>query len=140
MTEEKLKTYKRCIFSSLLFYAAASFVYIGATALAVADNTSTVISDFALLLLKNLIVLFIFSLIFGFSKLIFKAKIIPNAVKWSLHFTILLTSTIIAYLLTAGAGNNPKDKIIFIIIIILLFSVVYSIWTLVKYLIKKKKR
>lgn len=140
MTTEKPKKFKRCMYTTLATYSIISFAYVGLVALNSTDNTSTEISDFAAILTKNLAVIFIFSVVLGYSSLIFSAKNLPGAAKWTIHVCILLASTILTFLATSGVSDDPNTKIKFIIIAVLLFAVVYSLSVLVVYLIKRKRR
>ena len=139
MTEVKPKKFKRCLFNSLLFYTVTSFAFIGATALSV-KNDSTAISVFAKMLLSDLVILFLFSIVFGFSMLIFEFKNMPSAAKWTLHIVVLYASMVFAFLLMAGKSSDPSTIVKFVIISALLFAVVYSFSALGVSLYKRKKR
>ena len=115
---------KSCFFKAFAFYTPVSLAYVAALAL----NTSSkaMANDgFALLLLKNLAVLLAFSLLFGFSFLIFGLKKLPNPAKWSLHIFILYVgATFMGYVMT-GSKSDPADLVLLIFITAILFAVLY---------------
>ncbi|PKM63091.1 MAG: hypothetical protein CVU97_02055 [Firmicutes bacterium HGW-Firmicutes-21] len=140
MNKEKVQKYKSCLYKSLLLYTVLSYGYLAAVASSSADNTSTAISVFARELLSNNAVLLLFSLVFGFSFLIFTIKGMPNAAKWTIHIVLLYASMLLAFLSMARVGADPRSKVLFIFISTLIFAVLYSISALIVHLYKRKRR
>lgn len=136
---ERKNNLLKCLFRSLLFYTPVSFGYLGFIALTV-NNPNKNISTFAALLLKNLALLLVFSLVFGFSMLIFNAKRLPNAAKWTLHIFVLYASMLGCFLLMATPDSKPSGKVLFIFIATLLFFLIYGIAALIIYIRKRKRR
>jgi hypothetical protein len=116
---------------------------LGFIALAI-DSSNKNISAFAGLLLKDLALLLVFSLFFGFSMLIFNLKRVPNAAKWTLHVFVLYIAMLGCFLLMSGImankGSTPSNKVMFIFISTLLFALIYSIAALIVYIRKRKRR
>lgn len=138
MTEEKQKNLKNAVFKSLLFFIPVSFAYIAAVALNT-NSDATANASFATLLLKNLAFLFAFSLIFGFSFLIFKAKKLQNAAKWSLHIFLLYAALTATAILMTGNSDDPSAMVLLVFIVAMLFAVIYSLSALFVYLIRRRK-
>ena len=136
---ERKNTLLKSLFRSLLFYTPVSFLYLVFIALSV-ENSNKAISAFAGLLLRNLALLLLFSLVFGFSLQIFNLKRIPNAAKWTLHIVVLYAAMLGCFLLIANPNASPSGKVLFIFISTLLFAVIYSISALIVYIRKRKRR
>lgn len=76
------------------------------------------------LLFKNIITIFGFALIFGFSFLLFETKLPPSAMR-IFHIAILYVSFMAASLIMANTGDDPRQIILFVFIATLLYTVVY---------------
>jgi hypothetical protein len=129
----------KSLFRSLLFYTPVSFGYLGFIALTI-NNSNKTIAAFAGLLLKNLALLLVFSLVFGFSMQIFNLKRMSNAAKWTLHIVVLYATTLGCFLSITDASSTPSGTVLFIFISTLLFALIYSISALIVYIRKRKRR
>ncbi|MGI6715894.1 MAG: hypothetical protein ACOX3X_01695 [Eubacteriales bacterium] len=76
------------------------------------------------LLLKNIVTLFAFSVVFGLSFLIFETGLPPSA-KRIFHAVVLYVAFLVAAMIMANTGDDTRQQILFIFIATLLYTVIY---------------
>ena len=139
MDKDKPNKYKQCISRGLVLYTVVSLGYLSVIALTV-DNPSTAINEFAAKLLADFGIMLGFSLVFGFSLLVFDAKRMSGAAKWTINILIMYAAMISTFFLMASVSDDPRSRVLFILISTILFTIVYGIAALLIYFYKRKRR
>ncbi len=117
------------LYFGLLFLAATRVTVSNPQAAAAFTRQLTVHSVYLLL----------FSLVLGFSFLIFDTKKLPSSGKWLLHIVLLYSASLAVSYLVAGVGSSPKERVNHFFFTTLLFFLIYGISALVAHIIKKRR-
>ncbi len=137
--EEKKIALLKCALHGLAAYSAISFLWVAFVASGLA-NGNTDISVFANRLILSNLAIALFSAVYGFSFLVFRAKNLSGAAKRSIH--LLLNYLAFVFCVYALFSNVADAKLSTWIVVIFLASVVYfalyGLAALAVYLIKRK--
>ena len=116
-------------------FTAAVIVYTGALAAAMSDDASA--AGAYGLLFKNIMLLFVFSLAVGCAELIFSLQKLPPAAKRVIHVLAVYAVTLVCALLMANTGKDARQIVLFIFILTLLYTVVYTAASLIIHFVRK---
>lgn len=141
--EDKKSLLSKCWLRVFVAYSAISFLWVAFIAMGANDNSGTAISVFADRLVLSNIAIAGFSLVYGFSALIMRAKNMSGPAKYSLHILVnYLASMVCVYALFANLKDNPSVTtttwMAVILVATVVFFVIYGIASLIIYLVKKK--
>lgn len=141
--EEKKAVLLKSWLRVFIAYTALSFLWVAFIAMGTNDNSGNTISAFAdRLVLSNIAIAF-YSLVYGFSALIMRAKNMSSPAKYSLHILVnYVASMICVYALFNNLKDDPSITTTTWMAVILIatfaFFAIYGIASLVIYLVKRK--
>jgi len=125
--------FKTIAFTACAFFSGAALVYTASLALAL--GTSSAAGAYGLLF-KNIAALFIYSWILALLGQVFETKL-PSAAKRVIHVLALYAATLVCALVIADPGSDARQVVLFIFILTLLYTVVYTASALVMRIIRK---
>lgn len=131
-----MSSLNKVLYRAASFFTLSSLVYTLCVALAKGQNQN--INDVYMLLFKNQVALFVFSVIFGLSFLFFNIKKLPPAAKRFFHIVLLYLAMLGTIFIMADVSGEPRDIILFIFMATLLFMIIYLSAMGLSSLIKKK--
>lgn len=151
MNENKVKYFK-CGFRAFGAYTVINFLWTAILSIGTniaSQNANTDVTSIKLqgisaladrLVIANFVIL-LFSVVFGFSFLVFEAKNMSSPAKRSLHIVInYVTSMLCVYLLHSTAPESSASVwVVLIFFATLVFFAIYGIAALVSFLIKRRK-
>ncbi len=134
---EKLKS---VLFKAACFYSCASLVYLLAVALFLDGNTTVInASDAYMEVFEKTAVLFLFSLAFGASFMIFDVKKLPSSAKRIIHAIGLYIAFVAACFFMASVDDDLRKKVMFVFIATFFYVIIYCVCTFASFLIRKRK-
>lgn len=138
--EEKNIALLKCWVRVFGAFSAISFLWVAFIATGI-NNGSTDISAFASRLVLSNLAIAAFSLVYGFSSLIFRAKNLSSPAKRSIHILLnYVAAMICVYSLHANVSDAKTSTwIVLILFATVAFAAVYGIGALIGHLIKRKQ-
>lgn len=141
--EDKKTVILKCWLRVFASYALISFFWIAFVSMGTNDNQSSTISVFADRLVYSNIAIMFYSLVYGFSLLIMRAKRLSSPAKYSLHILVnYIASMVCVYALFANLKDDPSVTtttwMAVILVATVVFMVIYGIASLVIHLVRKK--
>ena len=141
--EDKKAVLLKCVTRAFGIYTVASFVWIAFCSIianAGAKNADGVAEMLEYLVKCNVFIL-IFSLVFGFSFLIFALKNMSQAAKRAIHIFLNYIASMLCFY---GLNSAGKESTVAVWITIMLFATfayfaIYGVFMLVAFIIKRKK-
>lgn len=117
------------------FFSFAVLVYTAALAVAMGENSAAGAYG---LLFKNIAALFVYSWALGAAELIFSSRL-PSAAKRVIHIFALYAATLACALVMASPGRDARQIVLFVFILTLLYTVIYTAASLVIRIIRKAR-
>jgi len=141
MNDKKQLAYL-CGFRALLTYTLVSFFWLAFISMTVNENQNLGISAFADRMLLSNAAIALFSVVYGFSLFIMRAKKMTNPAKYSLHILVnYVAAMVCTYALFSNVSDSyitSKTWIVMVLLATVVFFAVYGVVTLVMNIIKKK--
>lgn len=130
-----MKFFKRSAVIACCVFTASVIIYTGALAAAMSSEASA--AGAYGLLFKNIMLLFVFSLAVGFAELIFTLEKLPPAAKRVIHVLAVYAVTLACALLMANTGKDARQIVLFVFILTLLYTVIYTAAALIIHVVRK---
>ena len=127
--------FKKIAFVACSFFSVAALVYTGALAIAMGGRSAAGAYG---LLFKNIAVLFVYSWAMGALDSVFTLKV-SAAAKRVIHALALYACTLAAGLIMADPGKDARQIVLFIFILTLVYTVIYTATVLIMRIIKKAR-
>lgn len=139
--EEKKISLLKCGFHAFCAYSVISFLWVAFIATGI-SNGNTDISAFAMRLMQSNLSIALFSAVYGFSFLVFRAKKLSDAAKRSIHILLnYVASMVCVYALHANVSDvKTSTWIVLIFFASVAYFLIYGAAALVSFLIKRNKR
>ena len=127
--------FKKAAIVACSFFSAAALIYTGALAIYMGDRSAAGAYG---LLFKNIAALFVYSWAMGALEFVFTLKI-SSAAKRVVHAFALYVCTLAAGLVMADPGKDARQIVLFIFILTLVYTVLYTAAVLIMRVIKKAR-
>lgn len=128
------------LFRTLICYTVGSLLEVGLMTLVVNGETQ-VLTPLAKDLLLKLGVLLLSSLLFGFSYIVFRPKMLPSVAKRFLHILLLFIPIVLVSQSLLGDTNDlhMQEYVSFYFFASLLYLAIYGICMLIAFLVRRRK-
>lgn len=136
---EKRRFLELSLFRALAFYTVCSLLEVWLMTLRVSDETQLIIGR-AEDLLSKFGILLIASLLFGFSFIVFRPKLLPSAAKRFLHIVVLFIPVVlVSQSLVVDTDLDMQAYVAYYFFAALLYLAVYGVCMLISSLIRRKR-
>lgn len=134
-----LKQFSRdALLRSLVCYAVCSWLEIALMTVRTSEETQVLVG-LADDLLSKMTVLLLASFIFGFSFIVFKAKVLPSAVKRFLHMVITFIPVVmVSQSLVNDTNLDTQAFVAYYFFALLVFLAIYGVCMLVAFFMRRK--
>lgn len=142
--QEKALRRKRFIeaslFRALVCYTVGSLLEVGLMSLVVSEGTQVLV-PLAKDLASKLGILLLSSLLFGFSFVVFRAKVLPSAAKRFLHILLLFVPIVLVSQSLLGDTNelHMQEYVSFYFFASLLYLAIYGVCMLIAFIVRRRK-
>lgn len=130
-----MTAFKKTAVIACSFFSCAALVYTAALAIAMGEKSAAGAYG---LLFRNIAALFAYSWAVGAAELIFSARL-PSAAKRVIHIFALYAATLACALVMASPGKDARQIVLFIFILTLLYTIIYTASSLIIRFIRKAR-